>query len=101
MDTNTKDTVGGDTVETGTLATFKDTFGNSSMLQDSPIRYNRKKPVVANSVFGGNTIEGLVGLERINERSSTWRNGKDYLRARTLNKGCQHLIKMVERLHER
>ena len=81
------------------------TFGNSSMMQDSPVRIsnrNRNRAFVDTSIFGGtqNTImEKDEGLERINERTSTYRSGKDYLRTRTLNKGCHHLIKMVEKLH--
>ena len=76
-------------------------------MQDSPVRIsnrNRNRAFVDTSIFGGtqNTImEKDEGLERINERTSTYRSGKDYLRTRTLNKGCPHLIKMVEKLHQR
>ena len=66
---------------------------------DSPLKNNHQL------AFGTNTARISNGvIKEMNEtttysttkkESRTVRTGKDYLRARTLNKGCPKLLKMV------
>ena len=74
----------------------------SLMNPDSPVRYGGKRGKPYGSVFkGSKIIERNERMARINELAERQSGGKSYLRQRTLQKGCPHLVKMVEKHTER
>ena len=65
---------------------------------DSPARYgSKKKHAMNSSIFksGHKIIEHDQRMTRINEFQESQIGGKNYLRKRTLEKGCPRLVKMV------
>jgi hypothetical protein len=71
----------------------------SMMNPDSPIRYGKKRHMQNSSIFksGSKIVEHDQRMTRINEIQERQDGGKNYLRKRTLTKGCPHLVRMVEK----